>query len=86
MVWTKASGTGVIHTFTIIHQRYHPAFDKDRPYNVIVVRLEEGPLVHSRLIDFAPEDLRIGRHVAVRFETVGADILPMFAPVRPLRP
>ena len=82
MVWTKAVGCGTIHTFTVIHQRYHPGFADDRPYNVIVVRLDEGPLMHSQLVDFRPEQLRIGCRVAVRFTPgAGDDVLPRFAPV-----
>ena len=82
MVWTPASGLGTIHTFTVIHQRYHPGFENERPYNVIVVRLDEGPLMHSQLIDFRPEQLKIDCRVAVRFSAgTGTDVLPRFAPI-----
>lgn len=41
--WEQASGRGVVRTFGIMHQRYHPAFEV--PYNVTIVELEEGPRI-----------------------------------------
>ena len=51
--WALASGRGVVHTFTIVHRPTLPAFEAQLPYNVIVVRLEEGPFMVSNLIDYA---------------------------------
>jgi uncharacterized OB-fold protein len=47
-----ASGRGVVHTFTIVHRPTLLAFVAQLPYNVIVVRLEEGPFMVSNLIDY----------------------------------
>ena len=81
--WALASGRGVVHTFTIVHRPTLPAFEAQLPYNVIVVRLEEGPFMVSNLIDYAPDDLRIDLPVEVMFEPLDDDIaLPKFRPRR----
>jgi uncharacterized OB-fold protein len=60
-----------------------PAFEAQLPYNVIVVRLEEGPFMVSNLIDCTADDLRIDLPVQVTFEALDDDIaLPKFRPRR----
>lgn len=55
------SGRGRIATFTVI--RYPPeGFEKDAPYVVALVDLEEGPRVIGRIIA-NPEELRIAQGV-----------------------
>lgn len=81
MEWVPASGRGVVHTFTIIHQPFRPELAERVPYNVVVVELEEGPLFHSNLVGCANEDIRIGMPVEVVFEDVSEDVtLPRFRP------
>jgi uncharacterized OB-fold protein len=81
--WALASGRGVVHTFTIVHRPTLPAFEAQLPYNVIVVRLEEGPFMVSNLVDCSPDDLRIGQPVEVVFEPLDDAIsLPKFRPGR----
>lgn len=63
MSWQQASGTGTVHTFIIVHQRFHPAFADDLPYNVSVIELDEGPRLVTNLVDIANEDIRIGMRV-----------------------
>ena len=73
----------MVHTFTIVHRPTLPAFEAQLPYNVIVVRLEEGVFMVSNLIDCPPDDLRIGLPVEVVFEPLNDDIaLPKFRPRR----
>lgn len=79
--WARASGRGVIHTFTIVHRPTLPAFEARLPYNIVVVRLDEGPLMVSNLIDCAPGAIHIGMPVEVAFEPLGDGIvLPKFRP------
>lgn len=79
--WALASGRGVVHTFTIVHRPTLPAFEDQLPYNVIVVRLEEGPLMVSNLVDSPAEAIRIDLPVEVVFEPLTDDIaLPKFRP------
>lgn len=77
--WAPASGHGVVHTFTIVHRPTLPAFEARLPYNVVVVRLDEGVLMVSNLLDCAPEAIRIGLPVTVTFVPLSETIsLPQF--------
>ncbi|WP_020109964.1 Zn-ribbon domain-containing OB-fold protein [Nocardia sp. 348MFTsu5.1] len=78
--WVPAAGTGHLHTWTVVHQKYSKSFT-DKPTVVAVVKLDEGPLLHTNLIDAEGTDLRVGMPVEVVFETVeeGA-VLPVFRP------
>lgn len=82
--WARASGRGVVHTFTVVHRPTLPAFEDRLPYNVIVVRLEEGVFMVSNLVDADIDVLRIDLPVEVVFEPLGESItLPKFRPVLP---
>ena len=81
MEWVPASGKGVIHTFSIIHQIFRPELADRVPYNVIVVELDEGPFFHSNLVDCPNDQIRIGMPVEVVFEDISEDVsLPLFRP------
>lgn len=70
MEWVKASGKGTVFTFVVFHRSFDPAFDKDVPYNVSVIELEEGPLIMSNVIGIANDDIKIGLPVEVLFEDI----------------
>ena len=83
MEWVRVSGKGQIFTFCVFHQPFHPAWKDDLPYNVAYVKLDEGPLLVSNIIDCSNEDLYIGMPVEVIFEDVTEDItLPKFRPIK----
>ncbi|MFM7141630.1 MAG: Zn-ribbon domain-containing OB-fold protein [Alphaproteobacteria bacterium] len=78
--WTDASGRGEVFSFYVMHQVYHPGFAADVPYPVVVVKLEEGPLVVSNLVDCPRERLAVGLPVEVAFEEREGVALPVFRP------
>jgi len=81
--WVRASGRGQVHTFTILHVAYNPAFKDDLPYNVSIIELEEGPLLLSNVVNCANAELHIGMPVRVVFENVTPEqALPRFEPDR----
>jgi len=41
--WIDASGRGAVHSWTVAHRAFHPAFKADLPYTLVTVDLEEGP-------------------------------------------
>ncbi|MFC1885996.1 Zn-ribbon domain-containing OB-fold protein, partial [Thermodesulfobacteriota bacterium] len=55
--WEKMSGKGKIWSWVIFHKCYFPSFEADIPYNVISVKLEEGPLLTSNMVSCKNEDL-----------------------------
>ena len=73
--WIDASGRGAVHSWTVAHHAFHPAFKADLPYTLVIVDLEEGPRAMGRLDPAAAP--RIGLPVRLSF---GADRLPIFTP------
>jgi uncharacterized protein len=81
--WARMSGRGVVFSWVIVHQSQHPAFNPDAPYNVAIIELEEGPRLHTNLIDCPADAIRIGLPVEVCFERINDEItLPKFRPRR----
>ena len=77
--WTPVSGRGTISTFVVFHQRYFASFADAIPYNVIQVRLDEGPRLTANLVDIPNGEIRIGMRVEVVFDDVTPEIsLPRF--------
>ena len=56
--WVEASGLGTVYATTVVRSR-PPQAD----YNVVVVELDEGPRLLSRVEDVAPEEVAIGMRV-----------------------
>jgi len=83
MDWVRVSGKGQVFTFGIYHQLYHPAWKEDIPYNVAWVKLDEGPLLMSNIVECKNEDIHIGMPVEVVFDDVTEEVtLPKFKPVK----
>lgn len=59
--WVEATGRGTVHATTVV--RVKPP---QQPYNVVLVDLEEGPRVMSRVEGIAPDAVRIGMKVQAR--------------------
>jgi uncharacterized OB-fold protein len=76
--WSAISGRGTIVSWIVFHRRYLAAYHP--PYNVIAVRLEEGPLMISNLEGVSPSGSWIGSKVSLTYTTMpdGA-VLPRFA-------
>lgn len=46
--WTPASGEGKVHSWTVAHHTFHPAFAQELPYTLVTVDLVEGPRALGR--------------------------------------
>jgi uncharacterized OB-fold protein len=84
--WTDVSGRGEVYSFTVIRQiagrGASQAFQKDIPYVVAWVDLDEGPRLISNIVGYPAENVRIGMKVAVSFEQAAKDVwIPKFKPV-----
>lgn len=64
--WIEATGLGIIYSLTWVSQK-PPA----PPYNVAVVRLDEGAQLMSRVDGATPETLHIGQRVRAKITTQG---------------
>lgn len=80
--WETVSGRGTVHTFSIIRQNPAPPFDRQLPYTVAIVELEEGPRLMTNIIGCEVDDVTIGMPVEVVFVPGDEDVvLPFFQPV-----
>lgn len=77
--WEPSSGRGRVYTWTVTHQAMHPAFADEGPYAVVVVEMEEGVRLVSRVRGTRPDRLEIGLPVAVELEPAAPGVtLPYF--------
>jgi hypothetical protein len=75
--WSPASGAGTIDAVTIVHRAPRP--EVALPYVVARVRLAEGPVLLTNLVDAEPESWRIGDAVALRWRDLAdGRRLPVF--------
>ncbi|OGP30674.1 MAG: hypothetical protein A2038_12190 [Deltaproteobacteria bacterium GWA2_57_13] len=60
---------------------YGPAWEKDVPYNVSIIELEERVKIWSNVIGCPPDEVKIGDPVVLVYEDVTEEIsLPKFRP------
>lgn len=71
--WRGVSGRGKVHTYTVVHRAPTPAYQRDAPYVVAHVELEEGPRMISNIVGCQPDEVRIGMPVEVVFDDVSED-------------
>ncbi len=83
MDWVRVSGKGQVFTYGIYHQLYHPGWKDDVPYNVTWVKLDEGPLLMTNIVECRNEDLYVDMPLQVVFDDVTDEVtLPKFKPVK----
>ena len=76
--WKAVAGTGEILSWVIFHRQYFDDFPA--PYNVIAVKLTEGPILLTNLIGDPPEGSWIGKLVRIEYEKKGdGDVVPVAA-------
>jgi uncharacterized OB-fold protein len=68
LAWSDASGRGRVKSFTVIRRAVSPAYEPEVPYVVALIELAEGPTLMSNVVGCAPEAVRIGACVRVRFD------------------
>ena len=62
--WCRASGRGTVYAVSIVNRRA----EKGGPYNVVLVELDEGPRMMSRVVGVEHDAVRIGMPVRCRIE------------------
>ncbi|MCL4350931.1 MAG: Zn-ribbon domain-containing OB-fold protein [Candidatus Thermoplasmatota archaeon] len=65
-------GTGEILSFTIVHEA-PPAFLRQKPYIIALIRLSEGPVITGQIVDIMPEEIDIGTKVRSVFRRISED-------------
>ena len=71
-------GTGVVHTFTLNYQKWHPALEV--PFVIARVALDGAPgvLLTTNIVGCPPEEVDVGDRVRVIFEQQDDVYLPLF--------
>ena len=78
VTWIEARGDGVVHSWTVAHHAFHPAFKADLPYILITVDLPEGVRLMAPFRG-AEAALRLELPVRLIFEDLSPDLtLPAF--------
>ena len=73
------SGRGRVHSYTVAHRAFHPAWKDHVPYVIATIELEEGVRLVCDLLDAAPDTIAIDQAVEVRFEDLpGQGPIPRF--------
>ena len=76
--WVEASGHGTLESWIDMHRAYWSGYTNDLPYRVCLVRLKEGPVIVSNLVD-KTDNLKMGMKVKVVYDDVTDDVtLPKF--------
>lgn len=68
----KFSGEGEIYSHTTIHAPSE-GFELIKPYMLAIIKLVEGPMLTTQIVDCKPEDLEIGKKVEMVFRKIIAD-------------
>lgn len=74
MEWRISGGAGTIYAVTIVHKKDIP------PYNVVLIAMDEGFRMMSRVDDVPLSDIRIGMRVRARISHAGdeSELFPVF--------
>ena len=84
MEWIAVTGRGTVFSFTVVREalgRRARSFEKEIPYIVAWIELEEGPRLCSNVVGCEIDKVAIGMPVEVVFQEAGRDIyLPKFRP------
>ncbi len=76
----ETSGRGSLYSFVIMH--YPEVAPFDHPNAIGLIELEEGVRLVAGLVGVKREELRIGQHLQVEFQTFDDELtLPLFRPV-----
>ncbi len=68
----KFAGVGKIVTYTRVHAA-PSGYEKQVPYAVAIVQLEEGPMLTAQIVDYKTDELKIGQSVRATFRKMYED-------------
>jgi uncharacterized OB-fold protein len=68
----KLSGKGEVITYTVIHVAPED-FEKQVPYIIAIIKLNEGPNITAQIVDCKIEDISIGMKVEKTFRKIQED-------------
>ncbi|MFF3404462.1 Zn-ribbon domain-containing OB-fold protein [Streptomyces sp. NPDC002659] len=79
--WVTVSGRGVLFSYAVVHHVLDASLAHEVPYVVALIRLEQGPIIVSRLVGTEEgQQPQVGAHVKVVYQVTGQHVLPVFTP------
>ncbi|WP_454693433.1 Zn-ribbon domain-containing OB-fold protein [Achromobacter aegrifaciens] len=66
--WVEASGSGTVHSYSVVRRASEEAFAGRAPYVIAMVDLAEGPRMMSNIVGDDAMEVQIGDPVRVCFE------------------
>ena len=77
--WVPASGRGKVLTWTVVQRAVSKAYADDVPYVIALIRLQEGPVLMSKVCGCEPESVYTDMAVEVSFEDWSEQVsMPVF--------
>lgn len=77
--WQQSSGHGRVFSWTEVVRALHPAFGDVTPYAPVIVEMDEGVRVLSRVLDCPADQLRMDMPLTVEFVAASDSVrLPYF--------
>ncbi|MBI2184842.1 MAG: Zn-ribbon domain-containing OB-fold protein [Thaumarchaeota archaeon] len=82
--WIKSGGKGKVYSYSIIRHvvMNSMAFEKEIPYALALIDLDDGVRVVGQVVECKPEDVKIGMEVEAFFEDIGGASIFKFRPRR----
>ncbi|WP_342641391.1 Zn-ribbon domain-containing OB-fold protein [Rhodoligotrophos ferricapiens] len=77
--WEESAGRGTVFSHSDVHVSFYgPSWESQLPYTVVLVDLDEGPRMLSRMAKSDAPPVRTGDRVQVSFIEVDGQKLPFF--------
>jgi uncharacterized OB-fold protein len=76
--WVQASGGATVYSTTVVRRKAQHGGD----YNVVLVDLDEGPRMMSRVEGLSPEAVRIGMRLKSRIASAAGEHAVVFDPAQ----
>ena len=72
--WERSTGRGTVWTWTIVRGPTLPAFERDLPYNIVDILMDEHVHFVSQLLDCPPDEIHAGLQVEAIFVPASDEI------------
>ena len=80
--WTETVGLGTVLSWVVVHKSYFASFNDDVPYNVALIKVDEGPVLCANIVGIDNDLISAGLRVKVVFDDVNQEFsIPRFAPL-----
>jgi uncharacterized protein len=68
--WVPVEGRGAVHSWTVCHHAFLPAFKERLPYVMVIADIDDGLRVNLQLEGPADQPLKIGDRVRISYRMV----------------